>query len=162
VGGVFAETEKITRRACVFSPASSLLLFTGFSVLLCGLLAGAPLGSAVNRGAQEESIRAWRVAHSSLVNGGVLLLAVSAVLPQLAFSQGWQLVASVLLSISIYAFSFALLFGAWKGHRGLQKSATAAGNLVYLVNMTGVILSLAATALLAYGASVSLVKSLSS
>lgn len=146
----------------MFSPAGSLLLFTGFLVLLFGLLTGAPLGSAINRGADEESIRAWRVAHSSLVNGGVMLLAVSAVLPQLALSHGWQLVASVLLSISAYAFSFALFFGAWTGHRGLQKSATAAGNLVYLVNMAGVILSLAATALLAYGASVSLVKSLSS
>ena len=142
------------------NPASSILLFTGFLVLLCGLLTGAPLGSAINRGADEESIRAWRVTHSSLINGGVMLLAISAVLPQLAFPQGWQLAASVLLSMSAYAFSFALLFGAWKGHRGLQRGTTAAGNLVYFVNMLAVILSIAATALFLYGASISLAKNM--
>ncbi len=144
----------------MFSLPSSILAFTGFLVLLFGLLSGVPLGSAINRGGDEESIRGWHVAHSSLVNGGVMLLAISAVLPHLALSQDWQLVASILLSISTYAFSFALLFGAWKGHRGLQKDTETEGNIVYFANMLGAVLSIAVAGLLVYGASISLTKSI--
>src|SRR5207248_1591905 len=55
------------------------LVLHGGIVLLIGLLCGAPLGSAVVRGKGEEAVRAWRVAHTSLVTGGILLLAVAAI-----------------------------------------------------------------------------------
>jgi len=42
------------------------LIFHGGVILLAGLLCGAPLGSAVVRRKSEETVRAWRVAHSSL------------------------------------------------------------------------------------------------
>jgi hypothetical protein len=41
------------------------LIFHGAVILLVGLLCGAPLGSAVVRGKPEETVRAWRVAHSN-------------------------------------------------------------------------------------------------
>lgn len=59
------------------------LILHGGVILLVGLLCGAPLGSAVVRGKPEETIRAWRVAHSSLVMGGILLLALAGIVAQL-------------------------------------------------------------------------------
>ncbi|HEX6267377.1 MAG TPA: hypothetical protein VFZ81_10825 [Burkholderiales bacterium] len=144
----------------MFQLPSGFLAFNGFLALLLGLACGAPLGGAINRGAGEETVRAWRVAHSSLVNGGVMLLAVAAVLPHIALSGGGRLAASILLSVAVYAFSFALVFGACTGHRGLQKAAAAQGNLVYYANLLGAVLSFLAVALLVYGASVSLAASL--
>ena len=49
------------------------LILHGGIVLLLGYLSGAGLGSAVNRGKSEATLRAWRVAHSGIVMGGVLL-----------------------------------------------------------------------------------------
>ena len=143
----------------MFHLPSSLLALNGFVALLLGLLCGAPLGSAINRGS-DESIRGWRVAHSSLVNGGVMLLAISVVLPHLALSQDWRLVASILLSISVYVFSFALVFGAWKGYRGLRKETENAANVVYYANMLGAVLSIIVVGLLIYGASISLARNM--
>lgn len=142
----------------MFSLSSAILCLTGFVVLLLGLLTGAPLGSAINRNESEEIVRAWRVAHSSLVNGGVMVLAIAVVLPYLELSGGLQLFAAALLSLSVYAFTFALVFGAWSGHRGLQKGAGVVANAVYAANMFGAVLSIAATLLLLYGAALTLAR----
>jgi hypothetical protein len=89
------------------------LIFHGAVVLLIGLLCGAPLGSAVVRAKSEEIVRGWRVAHSSLVMGGILLLAVAGIAERLrrgAFAQHllvWPLV------ISSYGFAVVLPFALW-------------------------------------------------
>src|SRR4051812_424474 len=46
------------------------LLFHGAVVLLIGFACGAPMGRSIVRGRPEAVVRAWRVAHSSLVAGG--------------------------------------------------------------------------------------------
>jgi hypothetical protein len=140
----------------MFSLSSAVLCLTGLVVLFLGLLTGAPLGSAINQSKSEEQVRAWRVAHSSLVNGGVMVLAIAVVLPHLGLSGGLQLFAAALLCASVSAFSFALIAGAWRGHRGLQKGEGAMANAIYAANMLGAALSLAATLLLIYGAAVAL------
>jgi hypothetical protein len=139
--------------------SSQLLLLNGFIILLLGLLCGVPLGRAVNRNKGEEIIRAWRVAHSSIVNGGVMLLVISVVLPSVELSAGWRLGVSVLLSVAFYAFCYALIFGAWKGHRGLAKETTMSANIIYYANMFGAALTIFAVSVLIYGASIAMLLS---
>ena len=98
------------------------LIFHGGVILLVGLLCGAPLGSAVVRGKPEATIRAWRVAHSSLVMGGILLLALAGILGQLQLS-AWALALLVWAFVaSSYGFAIVLPLGAHYGHRGLPSS----------------------------------------
>jgi hypothetical protein len=144
----------------MFDLAGSLLAFSGFATLLIGLLCGRPLVIAINRNRGEDKIRAWRVAHSSLIMGGIMLLVIALVLPKLALSSGWQLVVSILLSASIAAFDYALVFGAANGYRGLRKDGGGAAASVYYANLWGAYLSVASVVLLVYGASVSLVTKL--
>jgi len=73
------------------------LILHGGVILLLGLLSGVPFGRAIVHGKYEAAVRAWRVAHSGLSMGGVLLLALARVVPQL------QLGASA-LALLVWAF----------------------------------------------------------
>lgn len=100
------------------------LVLHGSVSLLAGFLSGAPMGSAINRGAGEASVRAWRVAHTGLVMGGLLLLAIAAILPRVAgagrLSEAAVWVLVVAFVVSVYGFLVALPLGAYTGNRGLQ------------------------------------------
>jgi hypothetical protein len=103
----------------VFDSYCAWLLLSGSVVLLIGLLAGVPYGRAITRQASETIVRAWRLAHSSLAIGGTTSLATGAVLPWLQ-AGGWERpVIAWSFVLSGLAFSIALPYGAWKGHRGL-------------------------------------------
>lgn len=140
----------------MMSISQSLLSSSGFLVLLIGFLCGAPLGSAINKNQDEERIRAWRVAHSSLVGGGVMLLAIAPNLSSVALPYNLTALASGLLCVAVWAFTFALIFGAWKGHRGTSKGLGPAAALTYACNMTGVVLSFISVLMLVCGAGVHL------
>ncbi len=71
------------------SQAKYLLLHGGI-ILLAGLLCGIPLGRAIVRGSPDGSIRAWRVAHSGLSMGAVLLVAVAGVVSLVELSPMWN------------------------------------------------------------------------
>ncbi len=128
------------------------LILHGGIVLLAGLLSGAGFGSAVVRGKPEETVRAWRVAHSGLVMGGVLLLALAPVVPLLRLSAltlaglVWAFVASS------YAFVVALPLGARYGHRGLTSAPPFLNRVVYAGNIIGAAGSLLGTLILVWGA----------
>ncbi len=112
------------------------LILHGAVIILVGFLCGAPLGRATARG-KEEAARAWRVAHSSLVSGGVLLLAIAGVIAHLqlsAFALGllvWSFVAST------YVFAVVLPLAAHYGHRGLTSAPPLLNRLIYVGNMAG-------------------------
>jgi len=141
--------------------SQSLLSSSGFLILLIGFLCGAPLGSAINKNYDKERIRAWRVAHSSLVGGGVMLLAIAPNLSRVALPSNLTALASGLLCASVLAFTFALTFGAWKGHRGTARGAGLGATFTYVGNMTGVVLSLISMLMLVYGAGVHLLRAFS-
>src|SRR5687767_6500851 len=128
------------------------LIFHGAVVLLIGLLCGAPLGSAVVRAKSEEAIRGWRVAHSSLVMGGILLLAVAGIAERLrldAFAQHllvWPLV------ISSYGFAVVLPLAAHYGHRGLTPARPFLNRAIYVGNMIGAARLIIGTIVLLWGA----------
>jgi len=128
------------------------LIFHGTVILLVGLLCGAPLGSAAVRGKPEETVRAWRVAHSSLVMGGILLLALAGVVSHLqlgAFTLAllvWAFIASS------YGFAVVLPLAAHYGHRGLSSSPPLLNRVLYFGNMAGAAGLIVGTIILVWGA----------
>ena len=97
-------------------------------------------------------MRAWRVAHSGLVMGSVLLLALGPVVPQLRLGASalallvWAFVASS------YAFAVALPLGAHYGHRGLTFAPPVLNRVVYVGNIIGAAGALVGTLILVWGA----------
>ena len=132
------------------------LILHGSIVLLVGFLSGAGLGSAVVKGKSEATMRAWRVAHSGIVMGGVLLLALGPVVPHLRIGASalallvWSFVASA------YAFAVVLPVGAHYGYRGLSPAPPFLNRVVYAGNMIGAAGSLVGALLLVWGASAAL------
>ena len=127
------------------------LIFHGAVVLLVGFLCGAPLGSAAARG-DEEAARAWSVAHSSLVSGGVLLLALAGVASHLqlsALGMAWLVWTFV---VSSYAFAVVLPLAARYGHRGLTSAPPLLNRIIYLGNMAGAAGLLLGVAIFLWGA----------
>jgi hypothetical protein len=112
------------------------LIFHGAVILLVGFLCGAPLGSAAVRG-KEEAVRAWRVAHSSLIMGGVLLLALASVVSHLQLSTfGLTLLVWAFVASS-YVFAIVLPLAARYGHRGLTSAPPYLNRIIYMGNMVG-------------------------
>lgn len=128
------------------------LIFHGAVILLVGLLCGAPLGSAVVRGKPEETVRAWRVAHSSLVMGGVLLLALAGIVARLQLGAlplallVWAFVGSS------YGFALVLPLGAHYGHRGLTAAPPFINRVLYIGNIIGATGLLVGTVVLLWAA----------
>jgi hypothetical protein len=134
----------------VFDSYCALLLLSGSLVLLIGLLAGYPYGKAITRQALEPVVRAWRLAHSSLAIGGTTSLAAGAVLPWL-HAGGWERpVIAWSFVLSGLAFSIALPYGAWKGHRGLVAEGPFDNWVVYGGNVVGAVSSLVGAVVLVY------------
>ena len=134
----------------VFDSYCALLLLSGSVVLLIGLLAGYPYGKAITSQASEPIVRAWRLAHSSLAIGGTTSLATGAVLPWL-HAEGWERpVIAWSFVLSGLAFSIALPYGAWKGHRGLVAEGPFDNWVVYGGNVVGALSSLVGAVALVY------------
>lgn len=112
------------------------LIFHGAVILLVGFLCGAPLGSAAVRG-NEEAVRAWRVAHSSLILGGVLLLALAGVVSNLQLSPLGLSVLVWAFVVSSYVFAVVLPLAARYGHRGLTSAPPFLNRVIYIGNMAG-------------------------
>jgi len=132
--------------------ADKQLVLHGAVVLLVGLLCGAPMGRAIVRGKADSVIRGWRVAHSSLVAGGILLLALAGVVDRLSLSAGALIALIVSFAVGSYAFCISLPVGAHLGIRGLTNDRSALGKLVYATNILGVLGLLAGSILLLCGA----------
>jgi len=128
------------------------LVFHGAVILFIGFLCGAPLGSAIVRKKSEETVRAWRVAHTSLVAGGMLLLVVAGIVDRL-WMDAWSMIAMVCtLVVGGYAFVVSLPLAAWSGHRGLSSAPPVLNRVVYAGNMLGALALLVGGALLVWGA----------
>jgi hypothetical protein len=136
-------------------PARHLLLHAVI-VYLVGLLAGLPYGAAINRGDSEERIRAWRLAHGSLVVGATMMIAIAAVLSQLSVGSlaRWLIAGSSIASG--YGFAVALPVAAWVGQRGLTASGPLSNRLVFAGNSLGVLGSLLSAVVLLYACLMSL------
>jgi hypothetical protein len=134
---------------------SKHLLLHGASVLLFGLLLGAPYAKAIKRGASAHIVNSWRVAHAALPMGGIMMIVFALALPVLSAGSTvkWAIAASLIFSA--YGFSIALPLAAIKGKRGLQ-SGTGWAQVVYIGNMVGAAGSVISSALFLFAAYLSL------
>lgn len=96
-----------------------LLLRNGALVLGAGVLCGIPFYLAIVLGWHPERIRAWRVAHATLLADGLLLLVVGILLPALQAGTAWRAALAWSLLVSAWGFVLALAGGAAAGRRGL-------------------------------------------
>lgn len=128
------------------------LLLHGSVVLIAGLLSGLGFSEAITGAAGADAERGWRVAHTGLVMGGLLLIAVSSALPTLRLPEQalavlvWSLVAAG------YAFTVALPYGAAVAMRGLEPAGPVSNWIVFTGNAVGALGSVVAALLLACGA----------
>ena len=132
------------------------ILFNGVIVLLLGLIAGIPYGRSILKNESEERITAWRVAHSSITIGSILMFALSSLLSNLAANSLVIWLIAVLFIVSGYAFSLALYVGPIVGHRGLSSRGPVSAKVVYLGNSIGALTSLAGATVLLYAAWITL------
>ena|SRR5688572_12504954 len=128
------------------------LILHGAVVLLIGLICGAPLGSAVVRAKSEERVRGWRVAHSSLIMGGILLLAVAGIADELRLGAVAQHVLVWSFVISSYGFAVVLPLAAHYGLRGLTPAGPLLNRVIYVGNMIGAAGLTVGTIVLLWGA----------
>lgn len=117
------------------------LIFHGSVILFAGLLCGAPMGRSINAGKTDDVVRGWRVAHSGLIIGSLLLFCVALLLPLVTLSDLYDRLMAAAFIVSAYGFLIALPLGAAIRQRGLS-STRGAGQIVYLGNLTGAIGSL--------------------
>jgi hypothetical protein len=122
------------------------VVFHGGVVLLAGLLCGLPSV------AEPESERMWRTAHESLIMMGILLLAVSSVLPVLVLERREARGLFVALLATSYGFTVGLVLQAVTGTHAFAPSASPLPLIAFIGNVTGILGSLLAALLIMTGA----------
>jgi len=129
-----------------------LVVLNGAIVLFIGNLFGFPLGVAIADGLSAEVVRAWQAAHSAVMAGGVMLIAVGAAASCLSLGpRASRWLVRSLLALG-YGAIVGLGLGATAGTRGFLPTGPLL-NLVAFVGNVGVVLgSVAGIALVVYGA----------
>ena len=121
--------------------AQRVILLNGLIVLLVGALCGVPYGQSITKGWGEEAVRAWRLAHFSLVFGGVWLLAIAGASHLLVLGKrGIKLLVCSAVT-SGYAFMVALILAAVAGVRGIEASGPPANLVAFAGNVIASIAS---------------------
>jgi hypothetical protein len=118
------------------------ILFHGLIVLLIGLMSGLPYGRAITHGWGDEAVRGWRLAHVSLVVGGIWLMVVAAVSPLLLLNRRMLTILVYSVVTSAYGFTLALVAAAFGGVRGLETSGPAVNLVAFLGNVIASLASL--------------------
>jgi hypothetical protein len=107
------------------------IVFHGLLLVVLGMVAGIPFREAITGGWGAEAERAWRVAHTSLVGGGALYLALSAAAPHLSMGPRADAFVVRALVLAAWAFAFAFLVGPALGARGLEPGGGAANTIIF-------------------------------
>lgn len=128
-----------------------VLLRHGAIVTCIGVLAGVPFWLAILREAGTDRIRAWRVAHVTLIATGFLLLIVALICPSLYLGQTAVAMTAAALVVSAYGFVFALGVGAWAGVRGLSPVPVGINTLFFLGHAVGASGAIAGMGFVLYG-----------
>ncbi len=131
-------------------PSKILLLF-GLLVVLIGLITGVPMWLAIIKNKTEGTIRAWRVAHTTLTLDGTIMVALGAFVPQLPLTESTAWLAVWALVWSGCGFIFAMVIGALKGVRGLTLKPYGLNSLLFIGHLIGAVGSIIAISILIYG-----------
>jgi hypothetical protein len=132
--------------------SAKYLLFHGAIILLLALLAGIPYGRSILKKEAANIIFAWRVAHSALTIGSILMFSLVPILSLLGVSVTVKWIIALFFIISAYSFSFALYLSPLTGYRGLHHKGPFFAKLVYGGNFFGSLTSLFGALILLYAA----------
>jgi hypothetical protein len=127
------------------------LLIHGSIVLLLGLLSGIPFWVAIIRGKNEEAVRPWRVAHTTLIACGLVMLVVNLISSQLTHSRELLLLLVWALVASGYGFVFALVVGAGTGYRALVPKPAGINTLLFMGHLIGAVGAVLGMGVVLYG-----------
>lgn len=127
------------------------LLVHGSIVLLIGLLAGIPFWVTIIRGKESGGVRAWRVAHTTLIVCGLVILVVGLAGPHLGLSAGLHTLLKWVFAVSGYSFAFALVVGAGIGRRALTPTPPGIDTLLFLGHFVGAVGAIVGSCLFLYG-----------
>lgn len=122
------------------------VVFHGAVVVLVGLLCGAP---TVN---EEEPARLWHTAHESLVLIGVLLFAVSSVLPLLTLPKRESTALVWSLLATGYGLMAGLVLQGITGQHAFGPSTNPVLMFAFIANITGMFGSVLVASLTIMGA----------
>jgi uncharacterized membrane protein len=139
------------------STVAAHLIFHGTLVLLFGLCLGFPYMRAIKRGAPEQIVHSWRMAHASLPLGAVMMFSVAAFLPMLSVGDPLRWAIAITLILSNYAFCVSTPLAAITGDRGLDSSnSRGLGRVVLVANIVAAGSSMVAATLLVVASGMSL------
>jgi len=133
------------------SQPAQCLLIHGSVVILFGLLSGIPFWVAILRRKDEGTIRAWRVAHATLIACGLLMIVAGMMSPHLSLSSELRSLLVWLLVTSGYGFVFALVVGAGTGYRALTPRPLGINTLLFTGHLVGAIGAVLALCIVLYG-----------
>jgi hypothetical protein len=122
--------------------AQRQILLHGLIILLVGALCGVPYGRALTNGGSDEAVRAWRLAHFSLVFGGVWLMAIAGSSHLLVLGARGIKLLVVSAVTSGYAFMVALILAALAGVRGIEASGPPANLVAFAGNAVASVASI--------------------
>ena len=125
-------------------------IFHGAVVLLIGNLCGIPYGDAIGRSLAEDVVRAWRVAHTGGVTGGLTLVALGAVLHRLTVGKAFLNALVWSLVVGTYCITLGFLMAAFAGVRGINPGAPLLNWMVHVAYMIGGLGVLAGSVLFVY------------
>ncbi len=110
-----------------------LIALHGVVLVVLGMLVGLPLSDAITAHSDPDLERAWRVAHTSLVTGGTLYIAIAAIAHYLILSNGMTAFVTWSFVISAYALAFAFVLGPMVGARGLEPTGPPSNVLIFAI-----------------------------
>jgi hypothetical protein len=136
-----------------------LLVVHGVLLVVLGMVVGVPFREAITNHWGADAERSWRVAHTSLVGGGALYLALAGVAHHLAL--GPRAAAFVVGSLVFAAYAFALGFvlGPAVGARGLEPVGPALHVAIFAIFAAALLLAFVAMGVVFWGALVALRRS---
>jgi len=130
---------------------SATLLIHGAIIELIGLICGFPFWIAIIRKRKNSIIRSWRVAHTTLVASGLLILVIGVIPLKILLKSNLLIPLELSLIISGYSFSLALILGAITGKRALTPSFGILNIALFTAHMIGAAGSIAGICTLIYG-----------
>jgi hypothetical protein len=128
------------------------LVFPGLLLVVLGMLVGLPFRDAITAHSGPEAERAWRVAHTSLVGGGTLYLAIAGVAQHLRLPRRAAVFVVWSLVFAACAFAFGFVVGPAVGARGLEAAGPPLHVVVFVALAAGLLAMFVAVVLLLWGA----------
>lgn len=127
------------------------LLVHGSIVFLSGLLSGFPFWLAIITNKRSEAIRAWRVAHATLIGCGLIMIAAGLMGSYMTLSASMRAFMVWSFIVSGYAFIIALAGGAVTGLRALVPKPVGFNTILFLGHLIGATGAVVGVCLIIYG-----------